>query len=109
MPRPVSSVLPIYNLCYTDIDMQMNSLQETHPAWPAWSGFLRKYGLENLTAFILEAGGPISVLGAQFLHFTGPFMRPLLGDTQRESLANLLEDRDEALAFAAFLREELPL
>jgi len=89
--------------------MQMNSVVGTHPAWPAWSGFLRKYGLENLAAFILEAAGPFTVLGAQVLHFSGPFLRPALTDTHRDALANLLEDREEALAFAAFLREEKSL
>ncbi len=89
--------------------MQTNSIAGTPPAWSAWSGFLHKYGLENLTAFILEAGGPLSVFGAQLLHFTGPFLHPLLSDARREDLADLLEDREEALAFAAFLREETPL
>ena len=87
--------------------MQMNSIAGTRLDWPVWSGFLRRHGLENLAAFILEAAGPFSVLGAQALHITGPFLRPALSDSQQDALADLLEDRDEALAFAAFLREEI--
>jgi hypothetical protein len=32
-----------------------------------------------------------------------------LTDLQRDALAGLLENRDEALAFSAFLREEISL
>ncbi len=97
--------LPIHNLCYTDIDMEMNSLSGTRLAWPAWSGFLRKYGLENFAAFLLEAAGPLSIVGAQLLHFTGPFLPKALNGNQQDALADLLEDHQEAAAFAAYLRE----
>jgi hypothetical protein len=86
--------------------MQMNSIAETRLAWPAWSDFLRKYGLENFAAFLLEAAGPLAIIGAQALHFTGPLLHPALTGPQRDALANLLENRQESLAFAAFLREE---
>jgi hypothetical protein len=39
----------------------------------------------------------------------GPLLRPALTDLQRDALAGLLEDRDEILAFTAFLREEKSL
>lgn len=87
----------------------MNSITGTRPAWPAWSNFLRKYGLEYFAAFLLEAAGPLSLLGAQLFHFSSPFLTPSLSSSQRDELANLLEDRQEALAFAAFLREEKTL
>jgi hypothetical protein len=48
-------------------------------------------------------------VGAQVLYFGGPLLRPVLTDTQQNALADLLEDRDEALAFAAFLREAISL
>jgi hypothetical protein len=89
--------------------MQMDSIAETRSAWPAWAEFLRRRGLENLAAFVLEAAGPLTVLGAQALYFSGPLLHPALTDVQRDALADLLEDRDEALAFAAFLREEISL
>ena len=90
--------------------MQMDSSNVgTRSAWPAWAEFLRRHGLDNLAAFMLEAAGPLTVLGAQALYFGAPLMRPALTDIQRDALANLLEDRAEALTFAAFLREEIPL
>jgi hypothetical protein len=86
--------------------MQMNSFAGTRSAWPAWAEFLRRRGLENMAIFLLEGAGPLAVLGAQALYFGGPFLRPALNDVQRDALADLLEDRQEALAFAAFLREK---
>jgi hypothetical protein len=89
--------------------MQMDSNVETRSAWPAWAEFLRRRGLDGLAAFALEAAGPLTVLGAQALYLTGPLLRPAFSDNQRDALADLLEDRQEALAFAAFLREEILL
>jgi hypothetical protein len=89
--------------------MQMDSIAETRSAWPGWAEFLRRRGLENLAAFVLEAAGPLTVLGAQALYFGDPLLRPVLTSVQRDALADLLEDRGEALAFAAFLREEISL
>ena len=89
--------------------MQMDSVPEARSAWPGWAEFLRRYGLENLVAWVLEAAGPLTVLGAQALYMGGPLLRPALTDMQRDALAGLLEDRAEALAFSAFLREEISL
>ena len=89
--------------------MQMDSVPESRSAWPGWAEFLRSHGLENLVAWALEAAGPLTVLGAQAVYLGGPLLRPALTDMQRDALVDLLEDRDEALAFSAFLREEISL
>jgi hypothetical protein len=86
--------------------MQMDPVPEMRSAWPGWAEFLHHHGLENLVAWVLESAGPLTVLGAQALYFGGPLLRPALTDTQRDALAGLLEDRNEVLAFSAFLREE---
>jgi hypothetical protein len=89
--------------------MQMEPIPAARSAWPGWAEFLHRHGLENLVAWALEAAGPLTVLGAQAIYIGGPLLRPALTDLQRDALAGLLEDRDEALAFTAFLREEIPL
>lgn len=86
----------------TDIDPQERT------SWPIWAGFLRRRRLESLVAWALEAAGPLTILGAQALYLGGPLLRPALSNGQINALAGLLEDHNEALAFAAFLREELP-
>jgi hypothetical protein len=89
--------------------MQMDFLPEARSAWPAWAAFLHRHGLENMVTWVLEAAGPLAVLGAQALYIGGPLLRPAMTDMQRDALAGLLEDRDEALAFTAFLREGISL
>jgi hypothetical protein len=86
--------------------MQTDSITEGRASWPRWAEFLRQRGLENLAAWALEAAGPLTLLGAQALYIGGPLLRPALSNRQLESLAGLLEDRNEAHAFAAFLRED---
>ncbi|MBM3150848.1 MAG: hypothetical protein FJZ96_01365 [Chloroflexi bacterium] len=77
----------------------------TRIPWPAWAKFLRRYGLENLAAWLLEAGGPLNVLGAQALFLGSPLLQPLLNGDKIDALANLLEDHDEGQAFIEYLRE----
>jgi hypothetical protein len=85
--------------------MQAESVSEGHPLWSQWAQFLRGRGLENLAAWVLEAAGPLTALGAQLLYLGGPLLRPALTGGQLDSLASLLENSDEARDFAAFLRE----
>jgi hypothetical protein len=89
--------------------MQMDSIPEARSVWPGWAEFLHRHGLENMVAWALEAAGPLAMLGAQALYIGGPFLRPAMTDLQRNALADLFEDREEALAFSAFLREEISL
>jgi len=89
--------------------MQKDSIPEVCSVWSGWADFLHRHGLENLVAWALEAAGPLAVLGAQGLYIGGPLLRPALSDLQRDALAGLLEDRDEILAFTAFLREDISL
>jgi hypothetical protein len=87
--------------------MQTDSLPGTRSSWPRWADSLRQRGLGALAAWALEALAPLSVVGAQLLHFGSPLIRPAVSPAQIESLADLLEDPGEARAFAAFLREEV--
>ena len=85
--------------------MQTDPLPETRVSWPQWAGFLRRHGLEGMAAWMLEAAGPLTALGAQILYLGGPFLRPALKDDQYAALADLLEDPVESHSFAAFLRK----
>ncbi len=73
--------------------------------WPEWAGFLRQRGLHGLAAWLLDASGPLAVIGAQLLYIGQPFVQT----SHVDALARLLEDHNEAQAFAAFLREDLAL
>ena len=71
--------------------------------WPEWIAALRRRGLDGFAALLLEAGGPINIIGAQMLYIGEPFASPQ-ASAGIHALANLLEEEDEARAFAALLK-----
>jgi hypothetical protein len=95
-----------FTTCAILIKMQTDSLPEARASWSQWIEFLRHHRLEGLVAWALEAAGPLTVLGAQALYIGGPLLRPALSNGQLDALASLLEEKSEAQAFAAFLRED---
>ena len=76
-------------------------MQTSRAFWPAWANRLQHWNLSTLAAWLLEAGGPFTILCSQALYFT----RPFFGGEQLEALAQVLEEEDEVQAFANFLRE----
>jgi len=54
-------------------------------------------------AWLLEAGAPLTLLGAQAIFFSQPF----IGGEKLNSLAHMLEEEKETLAFARYLRGEV--
>ena len=75
---------------------------QAHADWSKWVEFLQKYKLDGLASWLLEAGAPINLMGAQVLYLGQPFM----GGKQINSIAHMLEDENESLAFARYLRGE---
>ena len=71
--------------------------------WPQWTESLQRLGLNGFAAMMLEAGGPINIIGAQILYIGQPFVSPQASNGLA-ALANLLEEHDEAQAFAAILK-----
>jgi hypothetical protein len=90
---------PTFILCYTDI------MQLEHAFWSNWARFLRRWGLVELTAFLLEGGGPLLILAAQLLNFGEPLLGLAGPDSQVQAMVTMLEDREEAKNFSAFLQE----
>jgi hypothetical protein len=78
-------------------------MQTPRAFWPAWAAHLQRWNLTAFVAWLLEAGGPLALLGSQALYFA----RPFLGGEGAEALARVLEDDDEVLALARFLRKEV--
>ncbi len=63
---------------------------------------LRRHGLEGPALFLLEAIGPLAVLGAQAAYLLEPFFGP--GGRVRD-VARLLENEQERTHFLNRLRE----
>ena len=77
-------------------------MQSPRVEWTQWAESLRRLKLDGIVAWLLEAGGPLSLLGAQALYFSQPF----IGGGKIQAFANMLEDDQEVLAFANYLRGE---
>jgi hypothetical protein len=71
--------------------------------WHNWAETLRRFKLDGLVSWLLEAGAPLNVLGAQALYVSQPFV----GGKQIGSIAKMLENEDETQAFVYFLRDEV--
>ncbi len=70
--------------------------------WSKWAESLRRLKLDSLAAWFLEAGGPLTLLGAQAVYMSQPF----IGGKKLDSLAQMLEEDEETQAFARYLRGE---
>jgi len=70
--------------------------------WPYWAESLRRFKLDGLASWLLEAGAPLTVLGAQAIYIS----RPFFGGKGWSSFAHMLEEDAETQAFAHYLRGE---
>jgi hypothetical protein len=95
---------PNLKICYT-VTMQSRDVPSPRKEWTRWVEALENWGLRDFTAWVLEAAGPLSLLGAQFLYMGQPFLRPLVSADGLGALAQILEDHEERQAFVGFLRE----
>jgi hypothetical protein len=86
----------MYKICYT-------LLMQSQTAWSHWAESLRRLKLDGLVAWLLEAGAPLTVLGAQAVYMSQPFV----GGKQLNALAHMLEEEEETQAFARYLRGEI--
>lgn len=85
----------MYKICYT-------SYMQSRTNWSQWAESLRRFKLDGLASWLLEAGSPLTLLGAQALYISQPFV----GGKQIESIAHMLEEEEETQAFAHYLRGE---
>jgi hypothetical protein len=76
---------------------------QSRSEWSKWAEVLRRRKLDVIAAWLLEAGGPLAVLGAQVVYLGQPF----LGGKKLDSLAHMLEEEEETQAFARYLRGEI--
>ena len=67
--------------------------------WQQWGNALRKYELQELAAWLLEAASPLALISAQLLYMGTPFLGSEAG-----RLARLLESGEDRLRFARMLR-----
>ena len=73
-----------------------------------WIQTLYKLRLQNFFATILEALGPISILGAQLVYLSQPILSPFISPEQSRDFAKILEDPTETAVFVKALRSYQP-
>lgn len=73
--------------------------------WQDWARNLHRWGINHIVASVLEATGPLTVLGAQAVYISQPLLRLAFAGEYLDALANLLEDRQQQSAFVSLLRE----
>jgi len=77
-------------------------METPRPQWRDWANQLHRLRLKSFAAWLLEAGAPLALFSAQALFVAAPFL-----GSKSEAVANMLEDENEARAFASFLRQEV--
>ncbi len=81
-------------------------METRHEIWQAWNRHLEKWGLQNFTAWLLEAFKPVNFLVAQLVYIGQPFLVLVAPRDHTDTLARLLEEPEEMHAFIHFLRQE---
>lgn len=74
--------------------------------WRTWADSMRKLGINEFIATILEAAGPLTILGAQFIYLGQPLVVSERSYTSLTALARVLEDSQETRTFIGLLRED---
>jgi hypothetical protein len=85
----------ILKICYT-------LFMQSRADWSHWAESLRRFKLDGLATWLLEAGAPLTLLGAQALYISQPFV----GGSRWNAFARMLEEEEEVQAFARYLRGE---
>jgi hypothetical protein len=80
-------------------------MEEDRHIWLAWANFLHRWGLQEWMASLLEAAGPLSLLGAQGVYIAQPFLKSTHMNDHLAALSRMLESKDETQAFVEYLRE----
>jgi hypothetical protein len=87
-------------LCYTQ------GMNFDRQIWDQWAESLHRWGIRGFTASLLEAVGPLTILGAQMVYILQPLVGRGPGAESLLSLASMLEQPDQVRDFVKVLREE---
>lgn len=76
------------------------------PQWTKWARSLRRLGMGDLAASLLEEAGALNILNAQLIYLSQPMLGLILADEDLSALAQTLEEPERVKAFASLIREE---
>jgi len=81
-------------------------MRTNHHIWVSWEQKLHRWGIDNLVSVILEALGPMTLLGAQGIYLVKPWLDIALPDEHIDALVELLENPQATRTFIHQLKEE---
>jgi hypothetical protein len=81
---------------------------EIHKNREKWVKTLYFWRLQNLAATLLEALGPLNILGAQLVYLSQPVISPFINNDHSGDFARMLEDPAETASFIKALRSYQP-
>lgn len=73
--------------------------------WKSWADTIHRWGAQDVVATLLEALGPLNLVGAQFVYLGQPLLNLLLPEEQVNAFASLLDNPEETRAFTHLLRD----
>jgi hypothetical protein len=79
---------------------------EDREIYKSWATRLQGWRVHQIAAALLEAGGPLKLIGAQLVFISQPLLSGLLADEKLGTLAGLLEEPEKTATFIQILREE---
>jgi hypothetical protein len=78
-------------------------MNETPQIWKNWVNNLHRWGLQEITAVVLDAIKPLNLLGAQAVYMGQPIFKQFVANDQLEAFASMLEDPRQTQAFISLL------
>lgn len=72
--------------------------------WDSWSKRLHIWGIQEAVAALLEALGPLTILGAQMVYIGSPLLTRSVSPEKIQALADVLEEPDQTQSFISLLR-----
>jgi hypothetical protein len=87
------------NLCYTLL------MSEDQRNWIAWARVLQRWGINDVTASLLESAGSLGMLFAQVLYISQPLLSGTIFSRSIQAFAQVLENPISRKELASFLRK----
>lgn len=76
--------------------------------WLIWAERLHHWKLKRITAAILDAFGPLNIIGAQLMYLSQPLLHTFFTSESTSELAHMLEDPEKTQLFILTLRTYEP-
>ncbi|MBN2677543.1 MAG: hypothetical protein JXR32_05700 [Anaerolineaceae bacterium] len=86
--------------------LYFSSMEADHELWSDWVIVLREKGLSDLTAWLIRAGEPLTIIVSQMITMSMPFVFSQKANNELRSIITILEDREQLRAFSEALQSD---